>query len=539
MKRLLSYFLPILICLASFLICQQALAVDVGLNYVGTSGLGQEDVRITIAQFIQTSLGILAMVFIVVLMAGGIYYWSNKNDTEKVLKAKKIIISAVIGLVIILTAVSIVSYILSQLIGLQQGGGQENTNTNQNNNTNENQNFNSNNNQNNNTNNNVNNNTNSPFAVNYVCDGDMPENAILCTGDDQNLTGPTARMLIAECTDTAKCEYICTQGFNYTDGVCFPACTGKNIANATLCSYDDMDLTAPAPKISVAECTDETKCEFKCNSGFMASNNSCVPNPFTCQGPTISNAHICSGDDKNLTTNLDKLVVSKCTTSRKCEYLCDSTFIMSNNSCVPNPYICKGSDFADATLCPGSDIDLPADTNKVLMAGGCAEVKCSYACDFGYGKSGVSCAAIKYATITVDNEYDLYVNGALIGHDDDWYHAEIYDIGDKLIVGDNVIAIKGVDKGGGYGIIAKFGNGSQIYTATSINGWKCINRLKTTNDPAGWQNNAFNDSGWPAAILAPTITAWPVNINMPGAEWIWSASGQQNTKALCRYHFTL
>jgi hypothetical protein len=148
--------------------------------------------------------------------------------------------------------------------------------------------------------------------------------------------------------------------------------------------------------------------------------------------------------------------------------------------------------------------------------------------------------AIKYAAITVDNEYFLYINGTLIGQDADWYSTEIYNISNNLVTGDNAIAMKGIDNGGGYGIIAKFGFGDQIvYATTSINGWKCINLAKTAGDPVGWQNNSFDDSAWPAAILAPIISPWPVYVNLPGAEWIWSSIGKQNTKILCRYHLNL
>ncbi len=568
MKRIQLHFSIILASLASFLICQQAMAVDVGINFVGPSGLGVQDIRITIAQIIQASLGILGVVFVVLLIISGTYYWTNKNDAEKLQKAKKLILTSVIGLVIILTAVSAVSFILSQLVGQQQGTGQENVNTNQNGNdninTNNNENINSNgntntnnneninspfgneninNNSNENTNNNANTNTNeninSPFTVTYLCDGDTFENAVLCNGDGQNLTGSTTRTLVPECSDSAKCEYVCTSGYSLSDDTCQPTCTGVDIANATLCYYDNYDLSAPIPKTAVITCTNDTKCEYKCNSNYMFSGNTCLPNPFTCQGPAIDHAHLCIGDGVNLSADIDKLVVSLCTTTRKCEYLCNSTYIISNNGCVPNPYVCKGTDFANTTLCVGSNIDLTADTNKTLMAGGCAGVKCSYTCNFGFGKAGGVCVPIKYATITADNEYVLYVNGIQIGQNTDWYVAETYDISSALIVGDNVIAIQGIDNGAGYGIIAKFGFGDQIYASTGTNGWACTNLAKTAINPIGWQNNSFNDSSWPSVILAPVITAWPQSIHMPGAEWIWSATGKQNTKALCRYHFTL
>ena len=55
--------------------------------------------------------------------------------------------------------------------------------------------------------------------------------------------------------------------------------------------------------------------------------------------------------------------------------------------------------------------------------------------------------------ITVDNEYVIYVNGVLIGSNNDWYAAETYDIRSNLHQGKNLIAVCGKDWGGPEGLL--------------------------------------------------------------------------------------
>ena len=131
--------LSLFIFLGLFLIFSnvQAGALDVGLEYGAQTGLGTEDFRITVANIIKVSLGLLGVVAVAIILYGGAHYMFGRDDAEKIKKAKKIIISAVIGLVIILTAFSITNYILNQIIdatgkrvATQQGPANGNVNIN-------------------------------------------------------------------------------------------------------------------------------------------------------------------------------------------------------------------------------------------------------------------------------------------------------------------------------------------------------------------------------------------------------------------------
>lgn len=522
-----KYIITIFCFLAIFCICQNVLALDVGINYNEPSGLGAQDIRITIAKIIGAGLGFLGIVFILIIITAGVYYFLNKQDTEKVEKAKKIIISAVIGLIIVLSAYTIVNFIVSAIIGEQQGGTPQNTNTNENNNTNENEN--------NNTNNNENTNINGGLPTNN-CTGNIPY-AVLCEGTEQGLSEPTQKILVPDCTYEQKCEYVCQDNFIYIDGQCY-GCSGDNPANAFSCG-DYTNDTGVIPKIIVNACTDTRNCEFFCKNYYILSGDSCIPNPFTCQGPTFDHASLCYLDDKNLTADTNRTLVKLCTANKKCEYKCSSTYILSNGACIPNPYVCLGA-IADATLCPNSNIDLPADTNTTLV-NNCSGSYCQAKCNLGFAKNGDVCQAIKYAIITADNYYDLYINNQLVGSNDDWYASETYDISSKIVSGENIIAIRAYDTGGGFGLIAKFGDGYNTYVATGDSGWKCINLGKNKPDgPAGWQTLGFDDSSWTApAVPSPgTISSWANNINIPNAQWIWTPTGTTYTTILCRYKFS-
>lgn len=86
-----------------------------GIDCGAGAGLTQEDPRVLTVRIINFSLTFLGIVaFVIVLYAGFTWMTAGGND-EKVGSAKKILISAVAGLVIIMVSYSITSYILRSL----------------------------------------------------------------------------------------------------------------------------------------------------------------------------------------------------------------------------------------------------------------------------------------------------------------------------------------------------------------------------------------------------------------------------------------
>jgi len=121
----------VIIILAVFLLVKQvgAVTLDVGLQYAQETGLGNVDIRVTIARIIRDALGLLGIITVLILLYAGFSYITSQGDPEKITKAKRILTEAVIGLVIILSAFAIASFILNKLLeatGAQIGGGPPN-----------------------------------------------------------------------------------------------------------------------------------------------------------------------------------------------------------------------------------------------------------------------------------------------------------------------------------------------------------------------------------------------------------------------------
>lgn len=89
--------------------------VDIGLDYGAETGLGYADPRTTTAQIIRSVLGVLGIVTTVIILYAGFKWMTAGGNEEDVTTAKKILSSAVIGLLIIMSAYSITIFVISSL----------------------------------------------------------------------------------------------------------------------------------------------------------------------------------------------------------------------------------------------------------------------------------------------------------------------------------------------------------------------------------------------------------------------------------------
>ena len=170
------------------------------------------------------------------------------------------------------------------------------------------------------------------------------------------------------------------------------SCTGATISNAQLCADDDTGLTANTTRSLTSSCT-TVKCEYTCSSGFTKSGNECavIPPTFSCTGATISNAQLCADDNKNLLVDTTRSLANSCTDANKCEYICPSGYTKSGNSCTLQlPPLCTGLIPANSGLCTDDNKGLTADASRNLVSS-CSSQKCEYTCDVGYVKSGNNC----------------------------------------------------------------------------------------------------------------------------------------------------
>lgn len=94
----------------------------------GAGIAGERDPRIMVANIIKMALGVLGTIFFVLIVYAGFLWMTAAGEEEKTGKAKKIISSGVIGLLIILSAYAITSFVINRLVDTttsanQYGGG--------------------------------------------------------------------------------------------------------------------------------------------------------------------------------------------------------------------------------------------------------------------------------------------------------------------------------------------------------------------------------------------------------------------------------
>ncbi|MFA6553766.1 MAG: hypothetical protein WCT27_05045 [Patescibacteria group bacterium] len=89
-----------------------AVTVDAGLG--STLGLGTADLESTVIKIIQWVLGFLGLIAVVIILYGGFVWMTAAGNEEKVSTAKKIIGAAVVGMIVILLAWAIVTFVINQ-----------------------------------------------------------------------------------------------------------------------------------------------------------------------------------------------------------------------------------------------------------------------------------------------------------------------------------------------------------------------------------------------------------------------------------------
>ncbi|MFH1291906.1 MAG: Ig-like domain-containing protein [bacterium] len=81
----------------------------------GPLGLPATDIRLIIARIIRVALSLLGIITVILMMYGGYMWMTAGGNEEQIGKSKKILINAVIGLLIILSAYSIVLFVMKML----------------------------------------------------------------------------------------------------------------------------------------------------------------------------------------------------------------------------------------------------------------------------------------------------------------------------------------------------------------------------------------------------------------------------------------
>ncbi|MBI4433441.1 hypothetical protein HY632_01590 [Candidatus Uhrbacteria bacterium] len=93
-----------------------AASINTGIDFGTATGLSTRDVREVIARIINVAMGLLGIVAVVIILAGGFMWMTAGGAEEKVAKAKKLIFQGIIGLAVILTSYAIARFVIDQLV---------------------------------------------------------------------------------------------------------------------------------------------------------------------------------------------------------------------------------------------------------------------------------------------------------------------------------------------------------------------------------------------------------------------------------------
>ncbi|MFA6098761.1 MAG: hypothetical protein WCV50_03225 [Patescibacteria group bacterium] len=113
MKKLLISILALGILLVPAVVSAQAtINADLGTTF----NLGTADLESTVIKIIQWVLGFLGLIAVVFVLYGGFIWMTAGGNEDKISTAKKIISAAVVGLIIILLAWAIVTFVVGRFI---------------------------------------------------------------------------------------------------------------------------------------------------------------------------------------------------------------------------------------------------------------------------------------------------------------------------------------------------------------------------------------------------------------------------------------
>lgn len=86
------------------------------------SGLGEKDPREIIASVIRVILGFLGIIAVVIIIIGGFKWMTSGGSDDKAKDARDMIVAGVIGLIIILAAFGVASFVINQVFNVTGAG---------------------------------------------------------------------------------------------------------------------------------------------------------------------------------------------------------------------------------------------------------------------------------------------------------------------------------------------------------------------------------------------------------------------------------
>jgi hypothetical protein len=111
----LAFFIPALASATSPAL--EGLDTTAGVGYNGSQTAIGQDLPSIIGKVVGSVLALIGVIFLVLMIYGGIMWMTARGNDQQVEKAKSLIGAAVIGLVIVLAAYAITSFIGKELLG--------------------------------------------------------------------------------------------------------------------------------------------------------------------------------------------------------------------------------------------------------------------------------------------------------------------------------------------------------------------------------------------------------------------------------------
>ena len=91
-----------------------ALSMDLPADFAGFS---TQDLKTTIANIVRIVIGFLGIIVVLIILLGGFKWITSGGNEDKIGEAKKMISAGVIGLVIVLVAYAITTFVVNSLQG--------------------------------------------------------------------------------------------------------------------------------------------------------------------------------------------------------------------------------------------------------------------------------------------------------------------------------------------------------------------------------------------------------------------------------------
>ncbi len=90
----------------------------VASTFAAEAGLGNTNLITGITSIIRVAMGFLGIIAVIIILLGGFKWMTAAGEDKKIADAKKLIYSGIIGLVIILSAFAIATFVINQITGI-------------------------------------------------------------------------------------------------------------------------------------------------------------------------------------------------------------------------------------------------------------------------------------------------------------------------------------------------------------------------------------------------------------------------------------